>query len=436
MLLILSVIGSSVERHAQQQFVKQELMTEMQDYTQRAAAVIPGQGLAALFANEITPFAAYFKQLADKVGHPHRDSLMTLIEYNGPDVEVRHPLTGEVIYTLRSAFPDGQFLTFSNDITEINFFALGKETIALQVAANQSIDYLQRPTTALDEPAAVKAALTAAHLMWAMKAKILDFMTNKTFDSDFFLDVFRQYQCLWYPDQYLKPPSAANDAASLLRDVMLFDDLVGADDQFPGFRRHVVETGSVLMTEDKERVQVAMARPSLETKIFAHLDVNRTEFAKSDEVDIKTIVEQNPWLMAYLLLYNAQRDLSRTHYALVMKFIIRPKQIRNVQQDPREYITVVNNERGTTGLDPLGIMVRLDEARYNHPLSHLNGDRYAKQMKKSYASSLGYVPLSHNAYLSLSNLTQETQPRRASTAVHQKPSLTPRPMLQCPFAHG
>src|SRR5688572_881715 len=52
MLMSLSFIGSSVERHAQQQFVKQDFGPDIPDYARRAARITPGKGLSALWVHQ------------------------------------------------------------------------------------------------------------------------------------------------------------------------------------------------------------------------------------------------------------------------------------------------------------------------------------------------------------------------------------------------
>jgi hypothetical protein len=410
MLVILGIIGSSVERHAQQQFIKQESTGEGADFSHRGAMSTPGKGLAALYVNQTIPFLSYFQHVADIVGHPHRDSVMTLNDFNGPGVEVRHPITGQSIYTLPALFNDGRFLTYSDNVSEVNFYGLIKQTLALQIVANQYIEYLQQPTTALDSREAIEAILTATYLIWAVKAKIIDFMNHKTFEIDFFLDIFRQYACQWYADRYLKPPSGANDAAALLRDVMLFDNLVPPIDGFPGFRGHVQEVCTVLLPEHRKQLNTAMGLDSVEARIFNRLGISKADFAELAGPSLSAIVQDSPWLLAYLQLYNAQRDMSRVHYALVLKYILRPKQSRDAKDDPREYITIVNNARGTTGMEPIGIMVRLDEARYHHPLHGLNRQAAVKQLAEIYLGRIGLRQYSHNELLTLSNLIQRSGP--------------------------
>jgi hypothetical protein len=416
MLVLLSFTGSSVERHAQQQLVKLALGATVPGFAERATAITPGRGIAALRVRPYLPFQDYFRAVADRVGHPHRDTLMTLIDLNGPDVEVRHPRTGAVIHRARAAFADGRFLTFSDNITEINFFTLGKQAVALQEAANHYLQQLQDPSVALDSPAAVDAALTAAHLMWAIKARMLEFMKRKTFDTDFFLDVFRQYQCSWGGERALRPPSAANDTASLTRDLILFDELLEPAEGFPGYRAHAQQVCSVLFVEQALDLCAVLARASLEARIFAHLGLPRTRFAALDSAALADLVARHPWLLAYQQLYNAQRDLSHSHYALVAKFIVAPKRRREQEDDAREYVTVVNNARGVTGLDPMGVMVRLDEARDAHPLARLNGEPAVRALAAAYLPAVGFARLPDADLLALSRLAAR-EPAHAPAAV-------------------
>lgn len=407
LLVLLSFVGSSVERHAQQQYVRQAFGGAVTEFAQRAAAIHPGHGLACLRVNGAIPFTQYYAAIADRVGHPHRDSLLGLVEWNGPSVQVFHPTTGVLLYTLPGVFPDGAFLTFSGTATERNFYTLGKTMVALQTATNHFLSQLQDPSQVLRAPEKQAAALHAVCLMETMRATILDFMKNKEFDVAFFLDVFRQYQCPWFTDRYLKPPSAANDSASLLRDVILFANLVPPQPHFPGFRDHVRQIFSVLIPEQRAELEQAMVFPSLEQRLEAEIGLSRQELNGLDSADLRTLIQQHPWLLTYLLLYNTQRDLSRTHYALVQKYIIRPKKERDVTGDTREYVTVVDNARGTTGMDPMGIMIQLDEARGKHPLNRLNGELVVREMSGSYLRSLGYTERSPEALRQLVSLLPE-----------------------------
>ena len=52
-----------------------------------------------------------------------------------------------------------------------------------------------------------------------------------------------------------------------------------------------------------------------------------------------------------------------------MKYMVWPKRKRDKLGDPREKVTVVPNVRGSTGMEPMGIMTWLDQSRAHHPLA-------------------------------------------------------------------
>jgi uncharacterized protein (DUF2252 family) len=98
---------------------------------------------------------------------------------------------------------------------------------------------------------------------------------------------------------------------------------------------------------------------------------------------VENLLAAKPWLTAYVALFEAQRHVSRTHYATVLKYLVRPKQTRDQQGDPRERITIVANTHGTTGMEPLGILRDLDLARANHflrDIAHRGRNQVRRQL--------------------------------------------------------
>lgn len=402
LLMILGFLGCSVERHTQQQAVVRGIgRTESE-----VAAVTPGRGLAALRVNAQLPFRAYFAQIADRAQHPHRDSLYTLIEFNGPAVLVRDPADATAMTTTPVGFNDGRFLSFSGSETELNLYILFKLTIALQTAANSDLGTLLRPDVALDSSLALAAAIRATHYMLAMRAQFHAFLKRATFDIDIFFDVFRQYQCPWTAGQPIRPPSGANDPASLARDLMLFADLLGPSAHFPGFRKHVAAIGRVLLPAQQAYLKKALAHPSLEDRLMSTLGMQRAELAALSPQAGAALVRRKPWLAGYVLLYNAQRDLARAHHAIVTKYVIRPKRERDYQADPREAVTVVDNARGVTGMDPMGILIALNTARANHILAPLNHAAGARELLREALSVIDYCPLSQEQLLALARFAK------------------------------
>jgi hypothetical protein len=109
-----------------------------------------------------------------------------------------------------------------------------------------------------------------------------------------------------------------------------------------------------------------MRAPSIEARLLKRLGKLCLSAGDLTPGGVESLLAAEPWLAAYVSLFEAQRHVSRAHYATVLKYLVRPKQIRDQQTDPRERITIVANTHGTTGMEPLGIMRDLDLARTNH----------------------------------------------------------------------
>ena len=393
LLVVLGLIGSSVERHVQQAAIKQSISTTAcaEKYSVQRDGAVAGRGLARLHTSRRTPFIVYFQHVARLLNHPRRDSFITFVEFNGPAIELRHPATFQPWRTFPAVMPEGSFYTFTRQQAEVDFIRLLKKSFVLQTAANEFLSAVQDPAVDLASDRAIKATFNATILIYAIHAELVAFMQQDCFDTDFFLDCFRQYACAWSSTHPLKPPSGANDAASLQRDLMLFDELIPASNRFPGYRAHVRKTFSVLTPNLIQQLEQTMAQPSIETKIVNQIGFDPAQVSRKTAID--TLL-QYPWLSAYCQLYLAQRRLSRIHYASVQKYLMRPKQIRDKERDRREDITVVSNRYGTTGMKPLGILKRIDEARASHCLAKFTSDRSVRTVFDKQSQEMGYRPLS------------------------------------------
>ena len=80
------------------------------------------------------PFVEYYREVADRIGHPRRDSFVTFVEHNGPEVEILHPARRDVLHVVPAAFEDGAYVTFTGRDEEIDFIRLLKECAGLQAA--------------------------------------------------------------------------------------------------------------------------------------------------------------------------------------------------------------------------------------------------------------------------------------------------------------
>jgi len=384
LLMILGVVGSSVERHAQQATRR----------TRDDSAIVPGGGLAQLFVRGNERFVSFFQRTADALEHPHRDTFITYVEHNGPTVETLHPEHGHVIHRLSGAFPDGGYLLFSGEPDEVAFIKLLKKSACLQAAANAYLEQLGEADL-LDEPASIQAALWASTLMFAVRALIVDFIRNAPFREDFFLDTLRQYAIPWYPDRPLRAPSGANDDSALLRDVLLFRELLPSTAGFPGFRAYVRAVSSILLPSAARRILGAMDAPPIDTRIEQRLRMPLKKINDLPSSDVRSLLAHNPWLSPYLELFRSQRDLSRAHYATILKYLVRPKQRRDQTNDAREAETVVTNTHGTTMMHPSGILKQLDEARREHPLARLGARDSLSDLMQRQLASFGYRPAPH-----------------------------------------
>ncbi len=358
-LTLLGILATSVERHTQQAVRRQSTSQE----------VIPGQGIAKLFINGKQPFLEYFQALAARLNHPPRDSFITYIEMNGPCTEVMHPATNQPLYRLGNLFEDDSFLTFTGNIQEKEFITLLKKSVSLQGAANLLMEEALNHPEGIQSQEAIQAFTTAATFMFGIRDLIADFIQRSPISADFFLDEFRQYAIRWYADRNVKASSAANDDSALLRDLILFTELVPPREGFSGFRSHVQETYHVMLPDAVARLELAMNRESLEVLISQAIQLDLKTLLTLNEGEITEMLQKHPWLAACLVLYRAQSEASKAHFSTIMKYMVWPKRKRDKASDPREQVTVVPNVRGSTGMEPMGIMTWLDRSRAQHPLA-------------------------------------------------------------------
>ncbi len=361
LLTLLGILGTSVERHTQQA-VRRRLPAEF---------VVPGRGLARLFINGKQPFLEYFQALADTLHHPHRDSFITYIEMNGPCTEVQHPGMRQPMYRLGNLFEDGSFITFTGKPQEVEFITLLKKSVGLQGAANLLMEEAMNHPEGIQAQESIQAFTAAATLMFAIRDLIADFIRRSPFPADFFLDEHRQYAVRWYAERTVKASSAANDDSSLLRDLLLFTELVPPRQGFGGFRSHVRDTYHVLLPDAVARLERAMNRESLEVCISKAIHLDLKALLTLDESQVFALIQKHPWLAACLVLYRSQHEVSKAHFSTIMKYLVWPKRKRDKLGDHREQVTVVSNTRGSTGMEPMGIMTWLDQSRSQHPLAVL-----------------------------------------------------------------
>src|SRR4029453_2237846 len=147
---------------------------------------------------------------------------------------------------------------------------------------------------------ATDAALQAATLLLGIRAKLQEFMARSRFSPEFFLDVLRQYACLWSASNPLRPPSGANDASALQRDVMLFTELIPPQPGFPGFLSHVRQVFSVLTHQAASNIERSMRAPSIEARLLERLGKSRLSVCDLTPGGVESLLVVEPWLAAYV----------------------------------------------------------------------------------------------------------------------------------------
>jgi hypothetical protein len=360
---LITALGTCVERHIQQAFRKR--------YPEEKITL--GEGLRLLYVNQNIPFLTYVYELAAAINHPRRDSFTTFIEFNGPCVEVNYPGTQTPVYRMGGLFPDGAFITFTGGVLEEGFIRLLKLSTALQGATNLLLEKIHLGQVALDSLEAVQLATGAASYTYAMRDLMEGFLQDQRFTPDFFMDEFRQYAIRWSTTPGEMPSSASQDPASLLRDIVLFSDLMPPTPHFGGFRDHVQHMFPMMRPQAVESIKEALSRDSLEAQLESFLGED-FEILRSGDAEARiALIQKRPWLAAYIELYRSQFENSRAHYSSILKYLAAPKQKRDRVKDPRENVTVVPNSHGSSGMDPRGILRQLHDARSDNPLVCLSG---------------------------------------------------------------
>jgi hypothetical protein len=209
-LVVLGMIGSSLERHNQEDGRR------------------PGEALAALQVGR-WPFRRYIATLASRVGGPPRDSFQSFVMWNGSLVDVYLPGDTEPLLQFPNVFQSSP-LTFSDDPAELLFLSLLKRCAALEAAANLLLWPLCEGLFELDDPAALTRVEDATVLMQCIRSEMKRFRHSKDFTAPFFLDVLRQYACAWDGEGSYSAPSGAHDVEYVVRDLLLGTPVSHLDD--------------------------------------------------------------------------------------------------------------------------------------------------------------------------------------------------------------
>jgi hypothetical protein len=272
-------------------------------------------------------------------------------------------MDGEVASLIPGCFPDLHIRTYTNDRGEVAFFALLKQSEALELAVNEALDPMAEGTIDILAPEATARALDATRLMRSL------IYLNQSFAalppergglrSDYFMDVFRQFAVHWRPDDL--PPTGAADPEFLRRDFLL-----GIN--FPDYGDHVRQVFPALLAGERAMLEHCIQRPPLGMRLLAALGLDPADLAAADLGTLQREVRSHPELAVWYLLFAVNARFSAVHLQLTEKFLFKPQRARDsmgIGDRP-----LVSNRRGTTGMEP-PLLVRLTRARSAHPLRTL-----------------------------------------------------------------
>lgn len=349
-LVVLGLAGSSVARHYQEADLSRK--TRPQESFDRLRA-----GPRKL------PFLAYFAAVAEasQSGHGDRDTYASLVRWNAPATEVR--LDGEVAALIPGCFPDLRIRTYTDDPGEVAFFALLKQSEALELAVNETLEPMAEGEIDILAPEAAARALIATRLMRALIHLNQSFAAvppeRGGLSSDYFMDVFRQFAVHWRPGDL--PPTGAADPEFLRRDLLL-------GIEFPNYADHLRHVFPALLAGEQAMLEHCMQRRPLGLRLLAALGLDPAGLAAAGPDVLRREVRSHPQLATWYLLFAANARFSAVHLQLTEKFLFKPQRARDsIGVGDRE---LVSNRRGTTGMEP-PLLVRLTRARAAHPLRTL-----------------------------------------------------------------
>lgn len=351
MVMLLGISGASVARHYQEA-----------DLSRKAC---PNKAFSGLFVGSTgVSFLEYFRRLADVTGtgHSARDTYTSLVRWNSPAVEVR--LDDQVVVVLPSSFDDLRIRTYTGDPSEAGFFELLKKSEALELAANNLLRPLSDGTVDIRTPDAESRARSATRLLVELHRLNQDFAgvppERGGMVPDHFMDVFRQFAVHWELDDV--PPSGAQDAEYLLRDLLL-------GIEFPGYGRHLERIFPALLDSERSTLTEYLGRPSITRLLLTSLDLGEAALTAMSADELTQTTGRYPILVAWHQLLTANARVGSVHLMLTEKYLFKPQRHRDEAGlgDNR----LVSNREGTTGMDE-PLLLRLARARREHPLRPLS----------------------------------------------------------------
>jgi hypothetical protein len=182
---------------------------------------------------------------------------------------------------------------------------------------------------------------------------------SQALTADFFLNVFRQYNCNFPVNgEMWGAPTAANSHSHWLIDLMI-------QPVEPGYREHIMSRTRYLTTEDKAKIKFAASHDGILEKLAREFNVAPAVLVSLDgeafsEFAATLSQEDQVALVAVGKLMDTYAKASAMHWTLISNYMIKPLNMRI------NTATTVAADRGTSGLT-LDEVQHIRDDRFNNP---------------------------------------------------------------------
>ncbi|GAB3655908.1 hypothetical protein GCM10027589_15290 [Actinocorallia lasiicapitis] len=348
LLVLLGFIGSSVARHRQEQDLS------LKEVPERSFASLPlGPGG--------TPFLDYYARLGALVGHPRRFCFASMVWWNMPEVEVFWE--GRLVGGLPSVFADGAVRSYTGAVGEYRLMEINKKCGAVEEAVNRCLAPLHEGEVRASSEEGLGRLHQAAGLLDVVRALLQEFEERppgQGMDVDYFMDVQRQFDVHWEAADV--PPSAAQDAEFLKRDLILGLDV-------PGYASQIQRMFPALLQVDRDALLALADRVTLPEVVLGEVGLSAAGLAAMGRQELCAVVRRHPQVAACHLLGRVHAAVSGVHVKITQKYLFAPTRRREeagIGDNP-----LVSNLEGATGIGEER-MKALTKARRRTPLRALN----------------------------------------------------------------
>ncbi len=193
----------------------------------------------------------------------------------------------------------------------------------------------------------IKYALNLAAELLPSHEKVIDSLAN---DTSYLENKIHQMVIT----NYMLPPSGANSIAYFGPDVLL-----GYHAMIPNYALHMLNRLNVMIPEDNKRFWEF--QKYIHTDLTGKLQDFLTDKKFDKNASIEEFVEQFPWIIHYVKLYNNFALMASTHDGIIEKYIRRLSKSMNKKVKDK---LVSSPDHGTTYMNPNSLEFKKRSARF------------------------------------------------------------------------